>query len=73
MLELGLGQAVPGYALAGASIMTLIFTILKSNGFLFAFRDYDLVMSLPVSSCLLYTSFFTIDRANPYTALLVCR
>lgn len=72
MLELGLGQAVPGYALAGASIMTLIFTILKSNGFLFAFRDYDLVMSLPVSSgAVIASRFFQMYLMNLGGCLLV--
>ena len=43
MLKVGLARAVPGYALTAASLMTLFFTILKSNGFLFAFVIFDMV------------------------------
>lgn len=45
--RLGLTQVIPGYTLTITSIVTLIFTILKTNSYLFAFPDYDLLMSLP--------------------------
>lgn len=45
---LGMAHILPGVSLAVLSIVILIFTIIKANGFLFAFHDYDLLMSLPV-------------------------
>ena len=42
-------RMVPVMAAAAVSVMTLIFTMLKSNGYLYAFKDYDLLMSLPFS------------------------
>lgn len=72
MLKVGLARAVPGYALTAASLMTLFFTILKSNGFLFAFRDYDLVMSLPVShGAVIASRFFQMYLMNLAGCLLV--
>ena len=31
------------------SVMVFIFAIMKVNGYLFAFQDYDMIMSLPFS------------------------
>ena len=48
LIKLGVGTVIPAYALAISSVITLFFTIMKSHGVLFAFRDYDMLMSLPV-------------------------
>jgi len=42
--------AFPVLALAISSLVTFITTITKVNGVLFAFRDYDAVMSMPIST-----------------------
>jgi ABC-2 type transport system permease protein len=42
--------AFPVLALAVSSMVSLITTITKVNGVLFAFRDYDSVMSMPIST-----------------------
>lgn len=47
---LGEGGAVPRVAVTLASAFIFIFTFLKSNGALFGGKDFDLVMSLPVTS-----------------------
>jgi ABC-2 type transport system permease protein len=47
---MGLSDMIPGYALMITSLITLFFTILKTNGVLFAYKDYDLVMALPVKT-----------------------
>lgn len=47
---LGLAAYIPGLYLMICSVITLTFTFVKSNGTLFAFRDYDTIMSLPVNS-----------------------
>ncbi|NCB92736.1 MAG: permease [Clostridia bacterium] len=44
---LGLAEVIPGYALTITGIVNLMFTFIKTNGFLFAYRDYDLLMALP--------------------------
>jgi len=48
LIKLGVGRVIPSYALAISAVITLFFTIMKSHGLLFAFRDYDMLMSLPV-------------------------
>ncbi len=46
----GRADALPPLILLVCAACTLIITFLKSNGVLFGFRDYDMVMSLPVKS-----------------------
>ncbi len=62
-LAYGLGYAglpglIPAYAVTATGIAALFFTILKTNGFLFGYRDYDLLMSLPVSTNTVIASRF---------------
>ena len=45
---LGLTELIPGIAMVISSIVTLFFTMFKANGELFGFKDYDMVMSLPI-------------------------
>lgn len=45
---LGMGALIPGIALVISSLVNLFFTIFKANGELYGFRDYELVMSLPI-------------------------
>ncbi len=47
---LGLLYLIPEIAMAAACITSLVTTIYKTNGLLFGFRDYDLVMALPVKT-----------------------
>lgn len=44
----GIVQALPALAMVMGSLAGAIFTLLKANGTLFGFADYDLVMSLPI-------------------------
>jgi len=39
---------LPAITMAIASIITLFTTIYKVNGILYAFKDYDFIMSMPV-------------------------
>lgn len=41
-------QVVPGYALTISGLVTLFFTFLKTNGVLFAAKDYEFLMALPI-------------------------
>lgn len=47
--KMGLARVLPVLAVAMGSLAGVAFTFLKANGTLFGYRDYDLVMSLPVS------------------------
>lgn len=46
---LGLTELIPGIAMVISSLLTLAFTMFKTNGELFHYNDYDMIMSLPIS------------------------
>lgn len=56
----GMGRMIPGYALMLTSLITLFFTTLKANGVLFAYKDYDLLMALPVKTETVIASRFAV-------------
>lgn len=45
---IGLVDLLPAMVLLVFSIITLVFTLIYSSGTLFGFKDYDMIMSLPV-------------------------
>ncbi|MBO4395789.1 MAG: hypothetical protein J5819_05530 [Eubacterium sp.] len=45
----GLGAMVPGIVASVITVLSLILTILKSNGYLYAFKGYDMLMAMPFS------------------------
>ncbi|WP_026593861.1 putative ABC transporter permease subunit [Bacillus sp. UNC437CL72CviS29] len=48
LVKLGIGEVIPVYAFVISSVLVLFFTMFKANGEIFAFKDYDFVMSLPI-------------------------
>ena len=48
MAQLGMVEAIPLVAVLVGAVAGAVAAFLKTNGVLFAFKDYDLVMSLPV-------------------------
>ncbi|RKI39585.1 hypothetical protein D7V86_16275 [bacterium D16-51] len=46
---MGMAKVIPGFALTMVSLVTLFFSFVKTSGYLFAFQDYDMLMSLPLS------------------------
>ena len=46
---LGMEEMIPALSMVAAASVILLFTVFKANGDLYAFRDYDLLLSLPVS------------------------
>ena len=48
LAEQGLGAHVPAFMLAISSFTVLIYALVRGAGGLFAVRDYDLIMSMPV-------------------------
>lgn len=57
---IGMTDLIPSIAMVISSLFTLFFTIFKTNGELFGFHDYDLVMSLPVPVRTIINSRFMI-------------
>lgn len=45
----GITEQLPILAVLVSALTGFMFTLLKTNGYLFAFREYDLIMSMPVS------------------------
>jgi len=46
---MGLIDSVPAICVAVITVIAFVFTFLKTNGYLFAFKEYDMLMSLPFS------------------------
>lgn len=57
MQQSGQLDVLPGFFMEITSIMTLIMSVLKAKGILFGFKDYDILMSLPVK-----TSYIVVSR-----------
>lgn len=71
-VSMGLTQLIPGIALVITSLFTLFFTMFKANGEFFGFKDYDTVMSLPISVRTIVNSrFLNMYIWNTFIAFLV--
>lgn len=58
--SIGLSSIIPGYAFTITSLLVMFFTLFKASGTLFAFKDYDMLMSLPVQISSVITSRFLL-------------
>ncbi len=47
--NMGIGYAIPPLMATLISAMAFLFTFFKTNGYLFGFKEYDMLMSLPFS------------------------
>lgn len=56
MKQFGELDVLPGFFMATTSIIVLITSIYKAKGVLFGFKDYDIVMSLPVKASYIVAS-----------------
>ncbi len=43
----GMTEQIPAACAAVISLLSFVFTLFKTNGYLFAFKEYDMLMSLP--------------------------
>lgn len=69
---LGLTELIPSIALFISSLFTLSFSLFKANGEFFGFRDYDLVMSLPITvRSIISSRFLNMYIWNTFIAFLV--
>ncbi len=55
---IGMAEAIPSMAFTICCMMSLFFTMLKSVVTLFGFKDYDMLMCLPIKSTVVITSKF---------------
>ena len=56
----GLGEALPTLMVVVCSLAALPLTFVKSTGVLIGLKDYDMVMSMPVSAISIITSRITM-------------
>ncbi|MDD5935659.1 MAG: hypothetical protein PUC65_08895 [Clostridiales bacterium] len=56
MQQMGEIDVLPGFFMAATCILTLITSIYKAKGILFGFKDYDMLMSLPVKASYIVAS-----------------
>ena len=69
---MGLNSILPAYALVVSSFILFFITILKSNGMLFAFKDYEMLMSYPVkTSTIIFSRFLMMYILNFSLAFVV--
>ncbi len=69
---LGLTTLVPSMALFISSLVTLSFSLFKSNGEFFGFSDYDLIMSLPLTvKTVINSRFLNMYIWNTFISILV--
>lgn len=64
-LSFGLGflkmeEIVPGCAVIVPGIVIFFFTMLKTNGIMFAYKDYDMLMALPIPTRTVIASRFLL-------------
>ena len=72
LAAVGLAEVILAYALTITSLVSLFFTIFKTNGILFVYKDYDMLMSLPITNVTLITSrFFSLYLMNTLFSALV--
>ena len=70
--SIGLAHVVPSYGVAVIGIVTLFFTALKANGVLFAYRDYDMLMALPIKTdAVIASRFLTMYLMNLLFTVLI--
>lgn len=63
--SIGMATLIPSYGVALTSLIMLFFTAFKANGVLFAYREYDFIMSLPVkTSTVIASRFLTMYLMN---------
>lgn len=48
LVQLGMTESIPLVAICAGSLIGAVAAFMKANGMLFAFKDFDMVMSLPV-------------------------
>lgn len=72
LFHMGLESLIPAAAITIVSLITLFFTIFKTNGILFGYKDYDILSSLPIKTEILVASrFMQLYLVNLAVSILV--
>lgn len=58
MASYGYGDTVPLTVATVITLMSLVFTLLKSNGYLYGFKEYDMLMAMPFPVSTIVTDKF---------------
>lgn len=61
---MGFGEALPALCAMVVTLMSFLFTIFKSNGYLFGFKEYDMLMAMPFSVKTIISSKFLYMYIN---------
>ena len=70
--SVGLTELIPGIAVVISSLLALFFTMFKAHGELFGFKDYELVMSLPIPvRTIINSRFLNLYLWNTFFSLLI--
>lgn len=68
----GLVETLPSIGITMTSFLILLFTILKTNGVLFAYKEYDTLMALPIKTSVIISSrFLTMYVLNMVFSILI--
>lgn len=63
--SIGMAEVIPSYGIAITGLIILFFTAFKTNGVLFAYKEYDLIMAFPVkTSTIIASRFLTMYALN---------
>jgi ABC-2 type transport system permease protein len=69
---LGIGEIIPTYAFLLGSIVSLLFTTFKATGELFVYKDFDFLMSVPITTQTIIASrFLTLYVWNTAISLVI--
>ncbi|KEK23037.1 putative ABC transporter permease subunit [Bacillus gaemokensis] len=72
LIKLGIGEVIPVYAFVISSVLVLFFTMFKANGEIFAFKDYEFVMSLPIRvSTVIASRFLYLYVLNTLFSIII--
>lgn len=70
--QIGLASIIPGYAFTISSLIIMLFTVFKASGILFAFKDYDMLMALPIKTTTVITSrFLLMYGMNAFVSIVI--
>lgn len=70
--SVGLTELIPGIAVVISSLLTLFFTMFKAHGELFGFKDYEIVMSLPIPvRTVINSRFLNLYLWNTFFSLII--
>ena len=70
-IKIGFGNIIPVYMYAIVSIITVVLTFFKAGSILFSVKDYDMLISLPVSKTAIVVSRFVSMYITSLLASLV--